>query len=738
MEKVFDFHSKLRDFETNRPQDLTERAALLAEQATLTKEFKAVIVDLPAINANGWLDPILRAASYLPEIREMLINQLIFKAYEDATETNEYRESLNLYSSANLDTLLGFMATLDPEKHQEFLGLKTAASKFHEMNKTLLGGDLQQFQGVAQGINYKHFDLMRNLQGVGDVMRLYEETFAEILARDKRITSKGYEDLKRIVERKFKAMNNGGIIKSEYTQIRTGQAEAGKMEEWEVQRALNVGRVFSSITLRSAEQIATGQIAEKGGKRYSSYPQESASRLMNFLLTNYRFQIASPRGGMEFLEHTMKRFKEFRIHLRKKLGINKVTEFGGMNTDFLEAAGMFGVSGVYSSWRLENMASPVIRVNIDEQSISLREWLDVNAEEISSLQKTKNSEGLYNLLRPVIDSSKIGLAVLLRNQAFAGEVGYKSRVAVWDRVAQENLPIMINYLTGIKTEGAAIKDIDSLRKEDSFDWDSSLQGETQNVHATAWEVLKEKIVLQHQKQVKQAAGFDMTGVADQVFTSDEQRLITSISTEAMKLPKHLADIEFPYTPFMNDIPFELLDYQEPGEEFFRRRAVGDLGAYNGALGAYTAIMNNPGCINHEQALEQFGKIIAGVESPQGTEDAQERIFPMFETWLDWVETKPGERQALFKGAKQALRKPTSIAQEYAGLDADSLDEFQTRKQMEHAHLTGILSHHLFEIMKKKKKLGNVSLLWAIIRDFFYVPFVSAGYQLGKRVGSEKG
>ena len=76
------------------------------------------------------------------------------------------------------------MATLDPEKHQEFLGLRTATSKFHEMNKTLLGGDLQQFQGVAQGINYKHFDLMRNLQGVGDVMRLYEETFAEILARD--------------------------------------------------------------------------------------------------------------------------------------------------------------------------------------------------------------------------------------------------------------------------------------------------------------------------------------------------------------------------------------------------------------------------------------------------------------------------------------------------------------------------------------------------------------------------
>ena len=44
----------------------------------------------------------------------------------------------------------------------------------------------------------------------------------------------------------------------------------------------------------------------------------------------------------------------------------------------------------------------------------------------------------------------------------------------------------------------------------------------------------------------------MTGVADQVFTSDEQRLITSISTEAMKLPKHLTDIEFPYTPFMNE------------------------------------------------------------------------------------------------------------------------------------------------------------------------------------------
>ena len=39
-EKVFDFHSKLRDFETNRPQDLTERAALLADKQPSRKNLK--------------------------------------------------------------------------------------------------------------------------------------------------------------------------------------------------------------------------------------------------------------------------------------------------------------------------------------------------------------------------------------------------------------------------------------------------------------------------------------------------------------------------------------------------------------------------------------------------------------------------------------------------------------------------------------------------------------------------
>ncbi len=729
----------------------------------LTKEeLIEVIEHAPSVEASHFPEVLLAAAMRFKETREMLINRIIFKSFEDETETNPYE--INLYAQSNLDTLLGYLSRKERARYDYYISLKTAAQLFHAMNATIIRGNLDEFIRIAEGINYQHFELIKKISGVSEVMRLYEQKYQDYLARYGRITTAGYVELKKEVEGTFMSMNNAGLIRSELESEREGP-ESWKMEDWEIRRALNVGRTFFNLTFRAAEQIASGKISRrriegKNGEvlqeeseheqQYSSYPQESAVRIMNWVqYMLQRFEIAAPRGGVEFLNMVKKNYFEFLGAHGRKLGKNTISELGGMNVRELELGGMFGVSGVYSSWRIENMAFPKIEVTINGHGINIRQWIRDNKKYIDAARnksKGGTQDKLLGVLSPLIDNMDIALGVLLKQEAVSGELGYKARQRIWERVAELNLPLMIDYLSRIRRGGdlslPSKDEIADLRDQDKLnggmDWDAhDTLPDGRTADQTRWEVLKEKILLHHEWSIKKAAGVDLNRASEPTFTADEIRLKNLIIEKAKKLAPELADIAFPYLPFMNDVPFELLDYGRPGEEFYKRRSGGDLPSFNKAEGSFVALMNNPGGLGWEEALKQFDAIVKGIESPQGTPDAQERVFPMLEAFVDFQATTPGYRQSLHKMIREMARRPTSLAQKYAGMEAESIDEFQTRKMLDTALKIGIVNTSLYNELKKKKGLTLTGMFWAILRDFFWVPIASGVWEFGKATAKEK-
>ncbi len=729
-----------------RPEDTEEYSNLMART-------KAIVESYPAPEASGIDAPVLELASQFKELREELINRILFRAYEDTTETNEYRESMTLYAQGNLDALLGYLSNIDRVQYDHFVGLRTAASLFHGMNALVIRGDISQLVRTAEALNYQHFTQMEEIEGVGDVMRLYEEKYQEFLARDERITTEGYIQLKEQVEKDFRALNEWGLTRSEYESERSGTEEARpKMEEWEIQRALNVGRTFFNLTFRSAERIATGQLPDSASaERYAGYPMEQASRLMNWFWTAERFGIAGSRGGVDFMKRMKRNSREFLERKKRKLGINKIVEFGGMKTNDIESAGMFGTSGVYSSWRIERMLFGQIKINADQ---TLEDWLDEEREwkgmtpkeekegkwvvKSGAKQKRsawitqirgelKNGDELAEFLAPVIENADLGLGVLLKHAKFSEQVGYKARQKIWEQVAKKNLPLMLDYLSKVQFEG----EDGSRNRIRPENWTGE-EGDKK------WAELKERIMLDHAWKIKKASGRAvpdqsplLTADPKEYDRSEEDRIIASIKSQGYDLAPDLADIVFPYIPFMNDVPFDLLDYKGPGETFYTRRTKGDLSSYNRAEEAAIAIMDNPGGIGAEEALKQFHEVERGIESPQGAIDAHERVFPMLSAWAEFVMAKPGKRQMITKAVSEALRQPTSIAQDYSGMEAESLTETQMLHVLNNALKAGILNEDLYNEMKKKKHLTLFWLMWALFRDIVIMSPGIAVWEVGK-------
>lgn len=755
-------YNRVNNFIQQTPED---RQRNVVERYQLVKEITKQIADSPSIETQQFPPLLMEIAKDFKETREALINKLLFRAFEDKGETNDYQESMNLYAQSNLETLLSYTNTQDREQYDYFNSLKSAAKLFHTMNAKLIAGNLDQFIAVAQDLNYQHFKLMQQIRGVSEAMRLYEQKYNDYLAKHGRISTEGYEQLKEDIEDALAEMNKKGLLKSEYAQERVG-ADANKMEDWELQRALNVGRTFFNITFRGAEKIASGQVPRgadekgtEGNKRYSSFPQESGVKIMNWIQWfSYRFQIADVRGGLDFLKIVKKNYVKFLKEKKRKLGKNKIEKFGGMDTEELEVGAMFGISGVYSSWRIENMAFAEIKTNIkgaDGKFMSIEEWVDKNANEetIKKIKEIKDEgerrKTYFKVLKPLIDNTDLGLGILLKHGLFTGDIGeiaYEARKAVWEKVSQNNLPTIINYLTGLKIHhgGEQIQSIEEIiRNEKVFlgrDWmkEKKVEAATKAEKTTTeWEILKEKIFLSHERQVKLAMDPDRKDIPEIIFSNEEQQLMNKIKTEGKKLAPHLADIVFPYIPFMNDVPFEILNYAGPGNEFYNRRN-GDIASFNKAEQAFTSIMNNPGGLGIEDGLKQFSQITEGIASPQGTGDAQERVYPMFEAWIDWIMTTPGKRFEAYKEIKKSRLQPTSIAQKWSGMEALSLNEKHLRDVLEGAVKTGIMNVEFMEELKKKKKLGGIiGVFWAFIRDNWPAFLIGGGMEFGKASTKEK-
>jgi hypothetical protein len=722
---------------------------------------------------------LLSAVRYFKELREGVISEILFKSFEDKSETNDYE--VGLYASSNLDYLLGFLSKDDNEAYKYFFSLRTAARYFQTMNSTVIKGNFEHFSQAAENINYQHFENMRDIGGSGLAMRLYEQAYKDVLASDKRVMQDKVAGIIKFVETTFREMNEAGLIKSGYAQYR----KDSKMEDWEVRRALATGRTFLNITLRTAETIATGRVPEDR-RRYASEPQEDMVRILNWnewLLRKFTSGgDETGRHGKEFLKMSTDRFQDYLRYKGAKLDKNKIIEFGGVNVRKMEEGGQYRTSGVYSGWRLENMAfdqiylkdvrdengkplrdekkserkpgENVIRDNEGKALMTVQAYRDrpeinkaiqvikdrIDARKLANPNKDpkdlvtlEDQEEYKKILMPVVDNLNFGLSMLLKNGDFGmqdNKLGYLLRKEIWIKIAKTNTPIMIDYLSDIKYEEntpdseRALK-IEELRKNIVPEWTDK-----------QWESFRKKSLMMLERTIREGMGESLPSIkaADEL-TAEEKKMEDAIKTEGEKLAPHLADIVFAYTPFMNDMPFEKFHYDVTGQTFYKRRTVSDLGGYNKGQQSFSKIVDNPGGIAVKEAIEAMHDIVQGVAGPEGPRPGMEANFPTFSALLDVVTTDRGKRQAMAKMLLEATRTETSIAQRWAGIRADSFIESEEINLIADATRAGILNPELARYLRKNKRLTASALLWMLFRDILIMTPVFA---TGEFIGTFKG
>ena len=142
-----------------------------------------------------------------------------------------------------------------------------------------------------------------------------------------------------------------------------------KIEEWEINRALSIGRVYHNITFRSSEVIALSQINKAGGgKAYTSFPFENAVRTLNPILTAERFTIGEKLGGMELWKKAVKANRELMKEDKRHLGINRFTHINGVKVDDMEFTASLGISGVFSGWRMFYAMYPTLKIEVQGEN----------------------------------------------------------------------------------------------------------------------------------------------------------------------------------------------------------------------------------------------------------------------------------------------------------------------------------------------------------------------------------
>jgi len=804
------------DLRTTRKEEGEEvKEDLRTTRKDLVEKLSKFIDKQYPIDTSHFPSHILLAARNFTELREQLISAIIFKSFEDRSETNDY--DVGLYAASNLDILLGFLSKDDNDRYKQLFSLRTATRFFQTMNSTVIKGTFDRFGNEAENINFEHFENMRDITGSGLAMRLFEQGYKDVLASDTRVGQERINGIKDFVENRFKEMNETGLIQSEYSRYRGNT----KLEDWEIQRALAAGRTFFNITLRAAENIATGQI-NTDEKRLVSPPQEDMVRILNwnqwFLA---RFSLGLGRYGKDYQEMSLKNFDDFLKYKGSKLDKNAIVEFGGVDVKKMEQAGQYRTSGVYSGWRIDNIAFREVyfldekgkltsvdefrkRQGVKDEIANIKKRIEREKEahpheDPSKCITPEDQEAYAKVFEPLVSGLDYSLSMLLKNGSFGlpddPALGYLLRQRIWERIAQTNTPLMLDYLRDIKYEWSDIQkwkdEIEKLNNDKSKsstddqkiielqekikkanDKRNKTEREKSPVATSLKEILiaqgwvgktiilderggkvekvwgdpkgndkdwkdyfnndlnwasfKRKTSIGFERKIREGINLRPDDKKIELPELEEKNKLTDkendlqkmIIEEGKKLAPHLADIAFPYTPFMNDMPFEKFQYKYAGQTFYKRRTTGDLGGYDKGQKAFGKLMTNPGGLSAKEALEAMGEIVEGVGSPEGPGAGIDANFPAFSALLDITITSPGIRQGIVKMLLEATRTETSIAQKWAGIKAESFTEADAATLIDDAVKAGILSRELAKYLRKKKKLAFGGLLWALFRDVF--------------------
>lgn len=556
-----------------------------------------------------------------------------------------------------------------------------------------------------------------------------------------------------------------------------------EMEGWEIRRAYDAAASFHSITERVSEVGAYGSYPEEQTDR--AVPREFSVRVLNPIVWSLkRFTVFGKEKVEAFMKLYRKSFAESKKAegFTKKLNITKL--FGGQLVEDIEQNGALGLHGGFdSTWRERdvffskmkiperditypikggrrteriNTLDDIFRIeeqldkdNIPETAAFLREAFFENGQFRPEFRaclgmmirrlnpKERDTRKHFNVIgKDVRINTDRKLGPLSLRDTSVWDAKEEIRTAIWIREAEDDPLTMMSFLHGLTYE-------DGRKIKIFSDKDGPGKIETMRVN---WEDLQSKLLRLSVLKTNSYINGHPISLDDikaqqgpNYFTDQEKAFLDYIKTEGTEAAGELANVRFSIAPFMTDIPFQISDYGKAGQAAFLRRMGAD---FDGFKAGHKKL-------NEEVFAEAFGgeakhlvgvigEIVKVLSGPVKEEGAQDKMYPVIEGILGLRVAGSDDRRfwgneamvqfrssILGKAILGALHKSNSIAQQYHGLKAESLDVDKMSDLGQDLVKNGAVSVDTFNKRYKKKFAGLLAWkLWMYIFSNLFI--VGAG------------
>lgn len=669
------------------------------------------------------------------ELSEMYLEQII--SLPDATPGDGYR--INFYAESELEGFLQQVRSHDrinnrgEDRYKYYSTLRSLRLRFHEGYRAMKtgGGDLESFLRIVPEIEPHHIQTHTEVIGVDMIERLYERGLQRILSEKGVIQGEDFTEVERWVEGHFRRLAQ----QQNFYDGRAGQEKYRQIEDWEISRALTLGRNFSFINYRGVEYVGMGGIVDfPESKRWVSFPFEYPVRALQFMKwVGYRMK-AGP------LWEETSRIVRDEFHNAKHSGKKRedlLRKIGGVDREQFELSGMLKAKGLISSWRTSEAYLNTIMIRLEPDNPdnpNRKEHKELigfmNRSERQKRFEMEKKDGIYMVplgyyidaidafldpSRAIEDKEKYGRndkkyygdekdelktkyweAVVEQVHFFLGDLVTRApdsgttKAQLWEKVAVR-VPVRMMYLlddqisSELRTGFKSIED-----KLIALEEDRVIRGDTEEVEFEITVVEKgrpKRITIKAPKLY----------IED--LTETEREAYRSIVELGYNNAKGLAEIAFPYTAFMDDFRLNKgEDYNGPkylkwGDAVMPRRYASDLAGMYKAGGAILNIQANP-TRPLEELRKDFKTAVDNIANQEGAESAQEILEPFVRTFAKLAETYKRAKIPFVTWFYALTGDPSSTLQgKGGGRDTHSLDEFGLDNLFEALTTDGVLRRH---------------------------------------------
>ncbi|MBI4097752.1 MAG: hypothetical protein HY426_01825 [Candidatus Levybacteria bacterium] len=257
----------------------------------------------------------------------------------------------------------------------------------HELRRNLDNQE-EYKKFVGAGLKAQGLDFMRNkIVGAREVLALYESFTAQKVAERKEWLNNGdLEDVDNQVKNVLRTMQTQKKLKKT---IKEGEEFFERpLTDWEIERALSIGKTFFAGTQRFAMYSSLGNIPPGSADRVGSLPYEYIVRtIATFKLAGARYFASAP-GPKEFLKKILGNLKR-----DKNAASNDKTLFGiGENAWLVNGLGALDMES--HGWRSQLMFLGDVKIRVNGEEIILLQYLDEVTRRIS----VKNDVGYDSAL----------------------------------------------------------------------------------------------------------------------------------------------------------------------------------------------------------------------------------------------------------------------------------------------------------------------------------------------------